>query len=81
MHNQVDLSAGEVDAALAHPANAAVSRHAHAVASGMAALLCARYGLPAVRGFLRDGVPSDAIRTLPGQGVRSQSPGAQAPGS
>jgi stage II sporulation protein D len=65
-HNMIDLSANEVDAALAHPANAAVSRHAHDVASGMATLLCARYGMPAVRGFLRNGLPLDAIRTLPG---------------
>ena len=59
-----DLPASEVDAALAHPANAAVSRHAHRVAAQMAALLCARYGMPAVREFLRNGVPPDVIKTL-----------------
>jgi stage II sporulation protein D len=55
----VDWPASEVDAALAHPANAIVSRHAHQVAEGMAALLCARYGMSAVREFLRNGVPSE----------------------
>jgi stage II sporulation protein D len=60
----VDLPAAEVDAALAHPADATVSRHAHQVAARMAALLCARYGVPAVRDFLRNGVPSEAIKSL-----------------
>jgi hypothetical protein len=60
----IDLPATQVDAALAHPANAAVARHAHQVAARMAALLCVRYGVPAVREFLRDGVPSDAIKSL-----------------
>jgi stage II sporulation protein D len=71
-----DLSAGEVDAALAHPANAAVSRHAHEVASAMAALLCARYGMPAVRDFLHSGVPSNVVKSLPGYAVRSQFAGS-----
>ncbi len=60
----LDLPAGEVDAALEHPADAAVSRHAHQVAARMAALLCARYGMTAVREFLRNGVPSEAIKSL-----------------
>jgi stage II sporulation protein D len=59
-----NLSATEVDAVLAHPANAAVSRRAHQAAARMAALLCARYGMPAVRAFLRNGVPSEAIKSL-----------------
>jgi stage II sporulation protein D len=59
-----DLPASEVDAALAHPTNAGVSRHAHRVAAQMAALLCARYGMPAVREFLRNGVPPDAVKDL-----------------
>jgi len=59
-----DLPASEVDAALAHPANAGVSRHAHRVAAQMAALLCVRYGMPAVREFLRNGVPPDAVKNL-----------------
>jgi stage II sporulation protein D len=53
----MDLPVSEVDTALAHPADAAVSRHAHQVAAHMTALLCARYGMPAVRNFLRYGVP------------------------
>jgi stage II sporulation protein D len=60
----VDLPVSEVDTALAHPSDAAVSRHAHRVAAHMTALLCARYGMPAVRDFLRYGVPSEALRTL-----------------
>jgi len=56
----LDLPAGEIDAALAHPADAAASRHAHQTAARMAALLCARYGTPAVRGFLQNGIPSGA---------------------
>jgi stage II sporulation protein D (peptidoglycan lytic transglycosylase) len=60
----IDLSVSEVNTALAHPSDAAVSRHAHLVAARMTALLCARYGIPAVRDFLRYGVPSDAMKTL-----------------
>jgi hypothetical protein len=60
----VDLTAAEVDAALAHPSSAPVSRRAHEAAARMAALLCARYGTPAVLGFLRNGVPSGAVESL-----------------
>ncbi len=60
----VDVPAGEVDAALAHPSSATVSRRAHEAAARMAALLCARYGMPAVLEFLHNGVPSEAIRSL-----------------
>jgi stage II sporulation protein D len=62
--NLIDLPVSEVDAALAHPSDAALSRQAHQVAAHMTALLCARYGMPAVREFLRYGVPSEAMRTL-----------------
>jgi stage II sporulation protein D len=62
--NLMDLPLSEVDAALAHPTDAAVSRHAHQVAAHMTALLCARYGMPAVRNFLHYGVPSEAMRIL-----------------
>ena len=61
---RLDLPVSEVDAALAHPSNATVSRQAHQVAARMAALLCARYGMPAVRDFLRNGVPSEAVKSL-----------------
>ena len=57
------MPAKELDAALAHPADAAASRHAHQVAARMAALLCTRYGMAAVRDFLRNGVPSEALKT------------------
>jgi stage II sporulation protein D len=60
----VDLTAAEVDVALAHPASASASRRAHEAAARMAALLCARYGMPAVLGFLRNGVPSEAVKSL-----------------
>ena len=60
----IDLPPGEVDAALAHPADATVSRHAHQVAARMTALLCARYGVTTVREFLRNGVPSETINSL-----------------
>ena len=62
--NLVDLPVSEVDTALAHPSDATVSWHAHQVAAHMTALLCARYGMPAVRDFLRYGVPSEAMRIL-----------------
>jgi stage II sporulation protein D len=52
----IDMTVSEVDAALAYPGSEVVSRHAHRVAGSMAAQLCARYGLPAVRGFLRTGL-------------------------
>jgi len=60
----VDLTAAEVNAALAHPSSASSSRQAHEAAARMAALLCARYGMPAVLGFLRNGVPSEAVKSL-----------------
>jgi stage II sporulation protein D len=60
----VDLTAAEVDAALAHPSSATASRRAHEAAARMAALLCARYGTPAVLDFLRNGVPSEAVKSL-----------------
>jgi stage II sporulation protein D len=64
-HSQsIDLPVGEVDKALARPSDAAVSRLAHQVAARMTALLCAHYGMPAVRDFLRYGVPSEAMRIL-----------------
>jgi stage II sporulation protein D len=59
----VDLAAPEVDGALAHSSSAAVSRQAHEAAARMAALLLTRYGMPAVLGFLRNGVPSGAVKT------------------
>jgi stage II sporulation protein D len=67
----LDLPASEVDAALAHPADAAASRRAHQTAARMAARLRARYGMPAVRGFLRNGVPSDVTGTRPDNSQRS----------
>jgi stage II sporulation protein D len=54
----------ELDAALAHPADATVSRHAHQVAARMAALLVTRYGLAAVHDFLRNGVPPEVLKSL-----------------
>jgi stage II sporulation protein D (peptidoglycan lytic transglycosylase) len=60
----VDLPAAEVEAALAHPSSATASRRAHEAAARMAALLCARYGTPTVLEFLRNGVPSEAVKSL-----------------
>jgi stage II sporulation protein D len=60
----VAVPAKELDAALAHPADATVSRHAHQVAARMAALLVTRYGMGAVRGFLRNGVPPEVLKSL-----------------
>jgi stage II sporulation protein D len=56
--------AAQVDAALAHPSSAAVSRRAHEAAARMAALLRTRYGMAAVLDFLRKGVPSEALKSL-----------------
>jgi hypothetical protein len=58
------VSISDVNGALAHPVNAAASRHAHELAARMAAVLCAHYGMPAVRAFLRNGVPPDVIKSL-----------------
>ena len=60
----VDLTAPQVDAALAHPSSATVSSRAHEAAARMAALLCARYGTATVLDFLRNGIPSEAARSL-----------------
>ena len=59
----VDLAAAEVDAALARPSSATVSRRAHQAAARMVALLRARYGMTAVLKFLRNGVPSEAVKS------------------
>ena len=59
------VNAKELDAALAHPADDTVSRHAHQVAARMAALLCSRYGMAAMRDFLRNGVPVEVLKSLP----------------
>jgi len=55
----------ELDAALARPADATASRQAHQVAARIAALLCTRYGMTAVRDFLRNGVPLGILKSLP----------------
>jgi stage II sporulation protein D len=60
---RVDLPPAEVEAALAHPSSATVSRRAHEAAARMAALLCARYGRTAVLEFLRNGIPSEAAKS------------------
>ncbi len=60
----VALPPAEVDAALAHPSSATISRRAHQAAARMAALLCARYGMTAMLEFLRNGVPSEAAKSL-----------------
>jgi stage II sporulation protein D len=59
----VDLAASAVEAALARPSSAAVSRQAHEAAARMAALLCSRYGMPATLAFLRKGIPSEAFKS------------------
>jgi stage II sporulation protein D len=58
------LTASEVDAALAHPASAAESLRAHRAAARMTTVLCTHYGMPAVRGFLRAGVPLGVAASL-----------------
>ena len=55
----LDLSAAQVETAIAYPQDAEISRHAHLVAGSMAAQLRSRYGLTALQRFLRDGVPPD----------------------
>ena len=47
----VPFPAAGLNAALAHPSSAAVSRRAHEAAARMAALLCARYGMPGGAGL------------------------------
>ena len=58
------LPAAEVDTMLVHPSTPAASRAAHQAAAQMAARLCSRYGMDAVRNFLRTGVPSEANQDL-----------------
>jgi stage II sporulation protein D len=72
------MTAGELDAALTHAADAAASRHAHQVAARMTAQLCTRYGMATVRDFLRDGVPSDVLKSLPSLAHVSAAPNAGA---
>jgi stage II sporulation protein D len=71
---RVVMPAKELDAALAHPADAAASRQAHQVAARMAALLCTRYGMAAVRDFLRNGVPIEVLKRLPSFAAVSATP-------
>ncbi len=72
--DRVTGPAKELEAALAHPADAATSRRAHQVAARMAALLCTRYGMAAVRDFLRNGVPASVLKSLPSFAVVSAAP-------
>jgi hypothetical protein len=55
----------ELDAALVHPSDATDSRNAHQVAARMVAQLSVRYGMAAVRDFLRSGVPGNVLKSLP----------------
>jgi stage II sporulation protein D len=55
----------ELDAALVHPSDATDSRNAHQVAARMVAQLSVRYGMAAVRDFLRSGVPANVLKSLP----------------
>jgi stage II sporulation protein D len=71
---RVAIPAKELDAALAHPADAAASRQAHQVAARMAALLCTSYGMAAVRDFLRNGVPLEVLKRLPSFAAVSAAP-------
>ncbi len=58
------FSPEEVDATLAHPSDATASRQAHHEARQMTERLLALYGMPAVREFLREGVPSGVLSGL-----------------
>jgi stage II sporulation protein D len=60
----IAVPAKELDAALAHPPDSTASRHAHQVAARMAAMLVTRYGIAAVRDFLRNGVPPEVLKSL-----------------
>jgi stage II sporulation protein D len=61
---------GKLDDDLRHPATQLASQQAHEAAARIAALLCKRYGVKAVRGFLRTGLPPDALRSLqPGTNI------------
>jgi len=64
----------ELDAALARPADATASRKAHQVAARMAAELSTRYGLTAVKGFLRNGLPPNVLKSLPSFADASAAP-------
>jgi stage II sporulation protein D len=54
----VDMPPSAVDQALRNPKDPGESRRAHQVAAQMAASLRARYGMPTIREFLHNGVPS-----------------------
>ncbi|MGC2403274.1 MAG: SpoIID/LytB domain-containing protein [Acidobacteriaceae bacterium] len=58
----MDMPPSAVNRGLANPKDVRDSQHAHQVAARMAASLCARYGMPAIRDFLRSGVPSGVAR-------------------
>jgi stage II sporulation protein D len=51
------LSLGEIEGALQHPESRSMSERAHLAAAARVRALVARYGLPAVRGWLSSGVP------------------------
>jgi stage II sporulation protein D len=68
------MQAKELDAALAHPADAGASRDAHQVAARMAAQLSIRYGMAAVRDFLRNGMPPNVLKSLPSLADVSAAP-------
>jgi stage II sporulation protein D len=72
--SMVAVPTKELDAALDHPADAAASRHAHQASARMTALLVTRYGMGAVRDFLRNGVPANVLKSLPAFAVVSAAP-------
>jgi stage II sporulation protein D len=59
-----NMPIAELEAALAHPVDSVVSQRAHSVAGQMASRLVKRYGLTAVKSWLRNGIPTSAVDSL-----------------
>lgn len=58
------VSLASIDSALNHAPDQAASQHAHAASEALVRSLINRFGITTVRGWLREGVPEQVVRTL-----------------
>jgi stage II sporulation protein D len=58
------MSIAEIESALAHPLDSVVTQRAHLVAGQMVNWLVKRYGVTAVRSWLRNGIPTSVVDNL-----------------
>ena len=55
------MTPAQIDAALTRASTLDQAAHAHRAACGLVRRMAAKYGMDAVRGWLRGGVPADVV--------------------